>query len=87
MSPQSFEKMITPTVLESGEVRPYGYGLMIGENPQGKRIAHGGGIFGFNSQLSYYPERGLTIAVLSNSNGLSAGGVESALAKMMHETE
>ena len=47
------------------------------------RYAHNGGINGFNSFLTYYPESRVTVVVLANVNGPAAddlGGKLSSLA-------
>jgi CubicO group peptidase (beta-lactamase class C family) len=75
VSPESYEEMTTPFLLESGEESPYGFGLSLGEVAGRPCVSHGGGIFGFNSWLGRFPEDGLTVAVISNSEGLSATGV------------
>jgi CubicO group peptidase (beta-lactamase class C family) len=63
LSKESLSKMITPN--------KNGYALGVGiRNDKGhKVIQHGGGIEGFNTQLAYYPDDKLTVAVLSNVNG------------------
>src|SRR5204863_2597737 len=51
VQPDSLKRMCTPTVLPNGHDTGYGFGLKINEW-EGKRcVAHGGGIFGFNSTL------------------------------------
>jgi CubicO group peptidase (beta-lactamase class C family) len=47
----------------------YGLGVAVVQQDGVKIIQHGGGIEGFNTQLSYVPERKITIVVLSNVNG------------------
>jgi D-alanyl-D-alanine carboxypeptidase len=64
VSADSYQKMITPTLLSNGKSVAYGYGLGIGEHA----IAHGGAIPGFRSWMIYYPEDELTIALLSNTS-------------------
>lgn len=64
VSRESYERMITPTA--SGEYGNYGYGLAVGQHLGRDFIYHGGGILGFQTFLSYYPSRDLTIAVLTN---------------------
>src|SRR5205085_9490979 len=62
LSPESLRKMTTPVL------HNYAYGLMIGTRPH-KTIAHGGGIEGFNTQLTWYPDDKLVVVVLGNVNG------------------
>lgn len=49
----------------------YGLGLLIMEKDRIKVIEHGGIIDGFTTFLSYAPERGVAVVVLSNVMGLS----------------
>jgi len=49
---------------------------------EGQRVFfHSGGINGFASHLSHYPETDLTIAVLVNTRGAGASGVEERIAR------
>lgn len=81
ISPASTELLITPGTLNSGQPLTYGYGLAIGELEGNRRIAHGGGINGFNAYLSYYPDDDLTIAVLANTEGSNPGRIERRIAR------
>lgn len=47
----------------------YGMGVQVTHRDGVTVVEHGGGIEGFNTQLSYVPERQITVAVLSNVNG------------------
>jgi CubicO group peptidase (beta-lactamase class C family) len=58
----------------------YAFGLGVETSGGRKKISHGGGIEGFNTQLAYYPEDKLTIAVLANLNGPAVGDIEGKLA-------
>jgi CubicO group peptidase (beta-lactamase class C family) len=44
----------------------YGFGMMVSEEPQGKRFGHGGGAPGMNGELRVYPRTNTIIAVLAN---------------------
>lgn len=46
----------------------YGYGWVIGRVRGLREIQHGGGLAGFVSQLSRYPDERFTVAVLANSS-------------------
>src|SRR5262249_22134365 len=63
LSGSSLQKMTTPFKND------YAFGLTINTVKARKRIAHNGGIEGFNTVLAYYPEDKLTVAVLANLNG------------------
>lgn len=71
---KSFNLMTTP-----GQGN-YGFGLFIGERYGHKAIYHGGGIEGFTSHVSYYPEDQVTIVVLANLDGPTAEYVARGLA-------
>jgi CubicO group peptidase (beta-lactamase class C family) len=74
----SLEKMTTPF---KGD-----YALGVGVTTAGgrKSIAHGGGIEGFNTQLTYYPESKITVAVLANVNGNAPGQLATQLGGVAH---
>jgi D-alanyl-D-alanine carboxypeptidase len=44
----------------------YGFGMMVSEEPQGKRFGHGGGAPGMNGELRVYPRTNTVVAVLAN---------------------
>lgn len=55
-------------VAEGGSIEiPYGYGWMMDEHRGLKRISHSGGLNGFVSQLTYYPEQEVTVTALHNA--------------------
>jgi CubicO group peptidase (beta-lactamase class C family) len=63
LSAASLEKMTTPFKSD------YAFGVAVNEAGGRKSISHGGGIEGFNTQLTYYPDSQVTVAVLANVNG------------------
>ncbi len=67
---KSYQAMITPVVLKSGqEAFPkYGYGLGMYKFRGKEIIGHSGGLHGFITQLVYYPQEKLTIAMFSNTS-------------------
>jgi len=62
----------------------YAFGLAIHEQNGHKVIEHGGGIEGFNTQLSYYPDDKLVVVVLGNLNGTAPGEMAGKLASVVH---
>jgi CubicO group peptidase (beta-lactamase class C family) len=74
----SLAKMTTPF---KGD---YALGLVV-QNASGRKvIQHGGGIDGFNTFLSYYPDDKLTVAVLANLNGQTPNQIAAKLATVAH---
>jgi hypothetical protein len=58
------------------------FGLQVETVRGHKKIEHGGGIEGFNTDLSYYPDDKLTVVVLSNVNGAAPGEIATKLAAL-----
>jgi CubicO group peptidase (beta-lactamase class C family) len=78
LSTASLQKMITPFKND------YACGLAVRMVNGRKLIEHGGGIEGFNTQLSYYPEDKLTVIVLGNLNGSGPSGIAPKMAALAH---
>lgn len=57
---------LVPIELDNAPNLFYGYGLVIKDQPEHRRIGHDGGINGFLSNLSFFQNQNLTIAVLCN---------------------
>ncbi len=81
ISEGSYERMITPGTLNGGKKLTYGYGLGIGAMEGHRKISHGGGINGFRTHLSYYPDDDLTVVVLTNTGSASPAVLESEIAR------
>ena len=70
VSAASYAKMTTPVkVPGDGKGPQYGFGLGLGDREGHRRIAHNGGINGFTSRLTSFPDDGLVVAVLANTDG------------------
>ena len=78
LSPASLEKMTTPFK------NNYAFGVEVETVNGHKVIRHNGGIEGFNTQLEYFPDEKLTIAVLANMNTPAPGQIASQLAAVAH---
>jgi CubicO group peptidase (beta-lactamase class C family) len=78
ISAVSLAKMTTPVK------NNYAFGLVV-RTVNGRRvIAHGGGIDGFNTSLSYYPDTKAVVVVLANINGPVADRLGSQLGALVH---
>lgn len=59
----------TPFLLSDGSSVPYGFGLSLKPDVlDGHRISHGGHWRAFKSDLSWYPDTGVTVIQLTNNN-------------------
>ncbi|MFZ1807150.1 MAG: serine hydrolase domain-containing protein [Cyclobacteriaceae bacterium] len=69
LSDESYKEFLTPVSLSDGTVTHYAKGISV-TNIDGRRmLEHGGGINGFLSQNSYYPDEDLSVVVLVNTTG------------------
>jgi D-alanyl-D-alanine carboxypeptidase len=67
LKPESYRAMITPQ--GAAKAANYGFGIATGQLRGAPLLQHGGGIFGFNTQLIYLPQQRITVALLRNSDG------------------
>jgi len=81
VSGESYEKMTTVFTLTEGSTTGYGFGLGVGEFHGRPIVSHGGGINGFNTMMSHYPDDDLDLVVLSNTGGPHAGQVAETIAR------
>jgi CubicO group peptidase (beta-lactamase class C family) len=61
----------------------YGLGVGVSDKDGMKVVEHGGGIEGFNTHLTYVPDKKITIVVLSNVNGAAPGKMSGQLLDVM----
>jgi CubicO group peptidase (beta-lactamase class C family) len=84
LSREWYGRYITPDTLNNGRRLRYTNGLIVTELGGRRTIAHGGGIYGYVSELRWYPGSDLTIAVLINTAGpASPGQVADAIADLV----
>ncbi|MBI2537853.1 MAG: beta-lactamase family protein [Gemmatimonadetes bacterium] len=84
LSRNSYRQFITPDTLNNGARLRYANGLALTETGGRRMISHGGGIYGYVSELRYYPDQDLSIAVLINTAGpASPSRVADAIADLI----
>ena len=81
VGPEGLEAMTTRRRLPGGEEIGYGLGLFVGEMAGRRLIEHAGGINGFLSQLAWYPDDDLIVAVLANSLPAEPGPLQARIAR------
>jgi CubicO group peptidase (beta-lactamase class C family) len=64
-----YKEFITPAVLNDGTKTHYAMGITLSELDGKRLISHGGGINGYLSQNSYFPDDNISIVVLINTTG------------------
>lgn len=79
---ESYARMKTPATLNDGSKTTYGYGLAMGSLEGHRKVAHGGGINGFRSQLAYYPDDRLTVVVLCNTGTANPDLLEARITRL-----
>jgi D-alanyl-D-alanine carboxypeptidase len=70
LNAESLRLMMEPARLSNGQLPTilYGMGLRVTDDPHGRCFSHGGGIQGFVSRVLSYPESGVTIALVTNTD-------------------
>jgi CubicO group peptidase (beta-lactamase class C family) len=69
LPPEWRRAMTSPKTTSDGQQVPYGYGVATG-TVRGKPVwEHNGGIPGFATQYTYFPEQDVTVVVLANTDG------------------
>jgi hypothetical protein len=77
----AWKRMPTPVTLGGGKTYPYGFGLFTGDLGGHAQIGHGGGINGFVSALSYFPDDDLYVAVLVDTESGLADSLAASIAR------
>jgi CubicO group peptidase (beta-lactamase class C family) len=77
LTKKSLDEMFTPAKSN------YAYGWNVGKRGNRRSISHGGGIYGFATQLVRFPDDHVTVVVLSNVEGASAGAVANNLSAIV----
>lgn len=64
------EKMVTPGLLEGDQSTDYAAGLVVSNYGDETAFEHGGAWMGYRAQMSRFPERRLTVILLSNASSI-----------------
>lgn len=67
--------LLTPGVLNDGEVLPYAFALRHSEHRGEPTVSHSGSMMGFKAYLLRLPERRLTVATLCNLESIDPGSL------------
>ena len=80
--PDLYAAMTTPGHLSDGTPTAYGFGLFVDTLGGHRRIWHSGGINGFSTSLDAYPDDGLIVAVLTNTEARNAARIAVLVARV-----
>ena len=83
LSKESTDLMTSRGKTNDGKPFDYGFGLRLRKLARHDVIRHGGGISGYRSELAYYPESEITIAVLANSDRVNTGKLSDRIARFL----
>jgi CubicO group peptidase (beta-lactamase class C family) len=80
------DKMREPAILNNGDTTSYALGLGVGKYKGLSYAGHGGADAGFRSNIRWYPEHDLGIAVLSNLASFNAGAKVNQISDLLLDT-
>ena len=83
LKPETYRQMITPVGKAAQPGVGYGFGLAVDTVRDRPQLQHGGGIFGFSTQLSYLPGPDITVVVLENDDTFPGRERPEALARRL----
>jgi CubicO group peptidase (beta-lactamase class C family) len=87
LQPTSWEAMTTRGKLNGGKTTSYGLGVFLRKLDDQPAIRHGGGIIGFRSDLAYFPNTDITIAVLANTEGARPQRITDRIARHLFQAD
>ncbi|MGH9755848.1 MAG: serine hydrolase domain-containing protein [Blastocatellia bacterium] len=76
------DQLLTPGQLNSGEKLTYAFGLSVGEYKGLKTVSHGGGFFGFRTEMIRFPDQKFSVICLCNLGSINAGGLARQVAEI-----
>jgi CubicO group peptidase (beta-lactamase class C family) len=80
---RSYDAMSSPARLSDGSRIEYGYGLAVSYLDGHHRLTHIGGMLGFAGHVSHYDQDGVTVAVLTNTEGANAARIATEVARVV----
>jgi len=69
------DQLLTPGQLNNGEKLQYAFGLSVGEYKGVTMVSHGGGFFGFRTEMIRFPEQKFSVICLCNLGSINAAGL------------
>jgi CubicO group peptidase (beta-lactamase class C family) len=82
VDPQLQQLAWTPATLNDGTRARYGFGWFIDRDAAGLQLSHRGETSGFTNFIAKYPDRGLTVVVLTNRRGGTPWSIAATIATL-----
>lgn len=86
LSKSAYDQMWTPVKLNDGREQRYGFGWTLRTVNGMKVIEHGGSWQGFKSMIARYPDRGITVIALANSENANPARLANGIAEIVDPT-
>ena len=74
------QAMWTPATLLDGTPSDYGFGWAISTHEGQRLVSHGGGLPGFSTYIARFVDAGITVILLTNSDGIASGAIAKSVA-------
>ena len=84
LRPESWDEILSPMTLLSGNTHPYGFGWFLDEADGGRVYQHSGAWQGFITHFTHFANDTLSIAVLANSRSLQVLGLTNTVAALIN---
>lgn len=79
----TLERMLEPTLLETGELVDAGLGVTLSELGGTDRVTYGGGLAGGHAWVAWYPDEELTVVVLARGTSARLQDVERGVTRAL----
>ncbi|WP_342089249.1 serine hydrolase domain-containing protein [Dyadobacter sp. OTU695] len=85
LNEKSYKEFLTPVSLNDGTVTRYAKGITVTDWKGKRLVEHGGGINGFLSQNSYFPDEDVSIIVLINTTSVGPRQIADKVADLIYK--
>ena len=83
LNPASYRAMITPAQLQNGAPLDYALGVLIKNQDGHPVVQHTGGVSGFVSSNTIWPDQGIAVVVLSNSKSTAPARLSDIIGRLL----